>query len=69
MAHGPDCRCIECNKASCGAFRHSPAIPANVYWSEEADNFYAFANNKGMGLKFYKRWKGRKAGFPKREAP
>lgn len=42
------------------------AIPANVYWSCEAGNFYDAATNKGMGVDFYLNWNGRKDEFPEK---
>jgi len=41
-------------------------IPAGVYWSREAGNFYDEATNLGMGLAFYDAWQERKGEFPEK---
>lgn len=43
-----------------------PDIPAGVYWSREAGNFYSEATNLGMGLAFYDAWEDRKDEFPEK---
>ena len=42
-------------------------IPERVYWAPLADNFYS-ADDKGMGLEFYRKWKPRRAEFPQGES-
>lgn len=43
-------------------------VPAGVYWSREAANFYDAKTNAGMGLAFYERWEPYADAFPSKSS-
>lgn len=45
------------------------AIPTNVYWSAEGQNFYRMDTRAGCGLKFYAKWRDRISEFPTEPHP
>lgn len=55
-----------CHPTELYYYKRLGAVPAGVYWSREAGNFYDTRTNKGMGVPFYEKWQKRKDDFPEK---